>query len=79
MKFIRTRVPLYQISETRLLGQPPSAISSEDRTRFIVSLKELIESNILPTNKALDLISKVEQGYIPLPQAFLLIERVLQQ
>ncbi len=56
-----------------------NSISNEDRTRFIVSLKELIENNILPPNKALDLISKVEQGQIDLSHAFLLIEGLIQE
>ncbi len=53
-------------------------IDSEDRTRFILSLRELIDKNVIPPINAFRLIEQVEQGRIVLSQAFELIQLLLQ-
>ena len=53
-------------------------IASEDRTRFILSLRELIDKNFIPPTNAFRLIEQVEQGRIALSQAFELIQLLLQ-
>ena len=53
-------------------------IALEDRTRFIISLRELIDKNIIPPINAFRLIEQVEQGRIVLSQGLELIQLVLQ-
>lgn len=52
-------------------------IAAEDRTRFIISLRELIDRNAIPPTNAFRLIEQVELGRIPLTQAFTLIQGLL--
>ena len=49
-------------------------IVDSDRTRFILSLRELIDKNLIPPGKAFKLIEQVEQGRITLSQASVLIQ-----
>ncbi|MDP2903376.1 MAG: hypothetical protein Q8N96_09765 [Methylovulum sp.] len=53
------------------------SITDEDRTKFIVSIRELIEKNAIATERAQSLIEYVEQGRIPISQAYLLIQKIL--
>ncbi len=53
------------------------SIAVEDRTRFILSLRELIDKSAMAPEKAFKLIEHVEQGHIPLSQAFSLIQALL--
>jgi len=53
-------------------------ISETGRTNFILSLKELIDKDIMPPDKAFSLITHVEQGRIPLSQASSLIQDLLR-
>lgn len=53
-------------------------IVSEDRTRFILSMRELIDKDAIPPETAFKLIEQVEQGRIPLTQAFSLIQSLLK-
>jgi hypothetical protein len=46
------------------------SIVDTDRTQFIVSLRELIDKSVLPPEKAFKLIELVEEGTLPLAQAF---------
>lgn len=52
-------------------------ISANDRSSFIISLRELIDKNAIPPVNAFRLIEQVEQGHIPLSQAFTLIQGLL--
>jgi hypothetical protein len=54
-------------------------ITDEDRTKFIISMKELIDKDAISPVKAKNLIEQVEQGRIPLSQAFSLIQSLLQE
>lgn len=54
-------------------------IVSKDRTRFILSMRELIDKNAIPPETAFKLIAQVEQGRIPLTQAFSLIQSLLKE
>ena len=52
-------------------------ITADDRTRFILSLRELIDKNAIPPTNAFRLIEQVEKGRIPLSQGFALIQGLL--
>ncbi len=53
------------------------SIQAEDRTRFILLLRELIDKNVIPPINAFRLIEQIEQGRIPLSQGFALIQGLL--
>jgi len=55
------------------------SILSEDRTQFILSLRELIDKDAIPPETAFKLIEQVEQGRVPLSQAFALILSLLKE
>ncbi len=55
------------------------SITDEDRTEFIISLRELIDKDAISPDKAIKLIEQVEQGRIPLSQAFALVQAILQE
>jgi hypothetical protein len=55
------------------------ATSAYDRTRFICSLKELIEKDLLTPHMAFRLIEQVEAGRIPISQAIELIQDILDK
>jgi len=52
-------------------------ITEADKTKFIISLKELIAKDVISPDKAKNLIAQVENGRIPISQAFQLIEKLL--
>jgi hypothetical protein len=54
-------------------------IKDSDKMLFFVSLRELIEKNIITPEKAFKLIIQVEQGRIPLSQAYSLIQALLRE
>jgi hypothetical protein len=54
------------------------SITPNDRNQFIVSLRELIEKNVLSPEKAFRLIKAVEDGRIPVSQAYNLVSAILQ-
>jgi len=54
-------------------------ISDDDKTNFIVSLRELIEKDVITPEKASQLIELVEQGRIPLSQAVSIVQDLLQE
>ncbi|MCL1825940.1 MAG: hypothetical protein FWG26_08405 [Betaproteobacteria bacterium] len=54
------------------------SITSSDRNRFIVSLREVIEKNLLLPEKAFRLIEAVENGNMPISSACKLVQGVLQ-
>lgn len=56
-----------------------SNVTGDDRTRFIISLRELIDKNAIPPEQAFRLIEQVESGRIPLSQAFSLIRDLVQE
>lgn len=54
-------------------------ITAFDRSTFIISLRELINKNAIVPLDAFRLIEQVEQGRIPLSQAFTLIQSFLSE
>lgn len=54
-------------------------IGAMDRNRFIASLRELIEKDVITPKKAFQLIDAVERGTIPLAQAYSLVAGLLEQ
>jgi hypothetical protein len=54
-------------------------ITDKDRTAFIISLRELIDKDAMTPDKAIKLIEQVEQGRIPLSQAFALVQAILRE
>lgn len=54
-------------------------VTNEDRTRFICSLRELIDKNVIPPEQAFRLIEQVESGRIPLSLAFSMIQDMVQE
>lgn len=54
-------------------------ISDDDKTNFIVSLRELIDKDILLPEKGHQLIEFVEQGRIPLSDAVIIIQDLLNE
>ena len=53
------------------------SIQADDRTRFVLSLRELIDKNVIPPLNAFRLIEQIEQGRISISQAFALIQGLL--
>lgn len=54
-------------------------ITDSDKTNFIVSLRELVDKDVLPPADAAKMIAQVEQGLIPLSEALLLIQSLFQE
>ncbi len=54
-------------------------ITTEDRTQFILFMREPIDKNVISPDKAKKLITFVEEGRIPLSQAYSLIHDLLQE
>jgi hypothetical protein len=54
-------------------------INSSDKTKFILSMKELIAEDIISPEDAAELIKHVEGGKIPLSNAFCIIEKLLSE
>lgn len=54
-------------------------IGDADRTRFILSMRELIDKDVISPDKAFKLIEQVEQGRIHLSQAFALIQALIAE
>jgi hypothetical protein len=54
-------------------------IGASDRNRFIASLRELIEKDVITPQKAFQLIDVVERGAMPLAQAYSLVAALLEQ
>jgi hypothetical protein len=54
-------------------------INDKDKTTFIISIRELIDKDVMTPQEASDLIEHVEQGRIPLSQAFAMIEKLLSE
>lgn len=52
-------------------------ISESDKTRFIIATREIVDKNIISPEDASELIKHVQQGDIPVSQAFLMIETLL--
>ena len=53
-------------------------IATPDRTRFITSLREMIEKDAITPKNAFHLIDAVERGVMPLSQAYSLITGLLE-
>lgn len=53
------------------------SIQADDRTRFVLSLRELIDKNVIPPLNAFRLIEQIEQGRISISQGFALIQGLL--
>jgi hypothetical protein len=54
-------------------------ITDADRTQFILSLRELIDKNVISPEKAFKLIEQVEKGGISLYHASALIQALLYE
>jgi hypothetical protein len=54
------------------------AITDTDRTRFILSLRELIDADAIPQSSAFKMIELVEIGRLPLSQAVSMINDCLE-
>lgn len=54
-------------------------IDDADRTRFIISIRELINKDVISPEKAFKLVEQVEQGHIPLSQASALIQALITE
>jgi hypothetical protein len=55
------------------------SITAVDRTQFILFMREPIDKNLISPDKAKKLIKFVEEGRIPLSQAYSLIHDLLQE
>jgi hypothetical protein len=55
------------------------SITEKDKTAFIIAIRELIDKDVIAPEEATDLIEHVEQGRIPLSQAFSMIESLLAE
>ncbi len=55
------------------------SITEADKTKFTISLRELIDKNVISPDKAFNLIEQVEKGRIPISQGFSLIDRLLRE
>jgi len=55
------------------------SITETDKTEFIVSTRELIEKNVVSPEEVFELIEHVEQGRIPIAQAYLMIQNLLEE
>jgi hypothetical protein len=56
-----------------------NSITDADRTNFTISLRELIEKDILPPEDAAKMIAQVAQGIVPLSDALLLVQNLFQE
>ena len=54
-------------------------IDDTERTRFILSMRELIDKNVISSDKAFRLIEQVEQGRIHLSQAYTLLQALITE
>ena len=54
-------------------------IAAPDRSRFITSLREMIENDAITPTKAFQLIDAVERGAMPLSQAYSLLAGLLEE
>lgn len=54
-------------------------ITDPDRNRFIASLREVIEKDVISPEKAFQLIEAVERGAMPLSQAYSLVAGLLER
>lgn len=55
------------------------SITEKDKTAFIIAIRELIDKDVIAPEEATDLIEHVEQGRIPISQAFSMIESLLAE
>lgn len=55
------------------------SIAEQDKTAFIIAIRELIDKDVIAPEEATDLIEHVEQGRIPLSQAFSMLESLLAE
>jgi hypothetical protein len=60
-------------------GEQAGSITDDDKTRFIISMRELIAKDAITPDKAKALIEHVENGRIPLTQAFQLMQSLLSE
>jgi len=54
-------------------------ITETDKIEFIISIRELIEKNVISPEEAFELIEHVEQGRIPIAQAYLMAQELLNE
>ena len=55
------------------------SITETDKTAFILSTRELIDKDVVSPEEAFELIEHVEQGRIPIAQAYLMIQNLLEE
>lgn len=54
-------------------------ITETDKTEFIISTRELIDKDVISPEEAFELIEHVEQGRIPIAQAYQMIQNLLEE
>jgi hypothetical protein len=70
----------YRADAKRMAAKEQSGqITELDRTAFVVSLRELVGTDVITPESAFRLIEQVERGYVPLSQAMRLIEGLLAE
>ena len=67
--------------EARVIAAKEAAgtIEDGDRTRFIVTLRDLIDKDVIPPDVAFRFIEQIEAGSVPLSQALLMIHSLLNE
>ncbi|MEG4530444.1 hypothetical protein [Microcoleus sp. D2_18a_D3] len=66
-----------QLSEVEA-KETESKLEDSDKTKFIVSLKEPIELNLISPQDAQDLMRSVESGQIPIKEAINIVKAIVQ-
>lgn len=69
---------LYEQKKDFEARERASKLGDSDRTKFIVLLKEPIRLNLISPQDAQDLIRSVENGQMPLKEAYQLVENVIK-
>lgn len=69
---------LYEQKKDFEARERASKLGDSDRTKFIVLLKEPIRLNLISPQDAQDLIRAVENGQMPLKEAYHLVENVIK-
>lgn len=54
-------------------------IAAPDRTRFIISLRDMIDADVLSPTNAFRLIEAVEKGAMPISQAYQMVSDLLER
>ena len=66
-------------SESLEAKEKAGSITEIDKTAFIISTRELIDKDVISPEDAAELINHVEQGRIPISQAYEMIQNLLKE